>query len=211
MIKQHLGISPEDPKGECPQFEHDRDFNTALPSCKLKRMNSKLRLAFLMISFFYLPGALAWHEALPDRVNLDVLPVTASSSHYRGSGFGIALEKVNPKTENIFSIQGDLSFPFLQKRQGKPQMFGGPPDWNGALTLLTSVKPTVYVGGKVGASMLVEGGPVGFMALSFRIIPPKDPETWGFFTFATRQLDMGVFANGEIYAVIRLGFQIFRL
>jgi hypothetical protein len=49
------------------------------------------------------------------------------------------------------------------------------------------------------------------MALSFRIIPLKDPEEWGLFTFTTRQLDMGVFANGEIYAVIRLGFQIFRL
>jgi len=174
-------------------------------------MTSKLRLALIAFSFFQLPGAMAWHEALPDRINLDVLPVTASASHYRGSGFGIALEKVNLKTENIFSIQGDLSFPFFQKRQGKARMFDGPPDWNGALTLLTSVKPTVYVGGKVGASMLVEGGPVGFMALSFRIIPPKDPETWGAFTFATRQLDMGVFANGEIYAVIRLGFQIFRL
>ncbi len=170
-----------------------------------------LRLAVLLVPFFIFPSAMAWHEALPDRLNLDVLPLTASASHYRGSGLGLALEKVNLKTGNIFSIQGDLSFPFLQKRQGKSKMFDGPADWNGALTLLTSVKPTVYIGGKVGASMLVEGGPVSFMALSFRIIPLKDPEEWGIFTFTTRQLDMGVFANGEIYAVIRLGFQIFRL
>jgi hypothetical protein len=175
-------------------------------------MRSVRLLAFLaLFSLFMSPkGAWAWPEALPDRINLDILPVTASASHYRGAGFGIALEKVNLETGTITSIQGDLSFPFYQKRLGKPHLFDGPPDWNGALTLLTSIKPTLYVGGKVGASMLVDGGPVGFMALSFRVIP-KDPENWGFFTFTTRQLDAGVFANGEIYAVIRLGFQLYRL
>ncbi len=181
-------------------------------SCKLVSMRSvRLLVLFSLMAIFSAPAtSRAWPDALPDRVNLDVLPVTASASHVRGTGFGIALEKVNLETGMITSIQGDLSFPFYQKRLGKPHLFDGPPDWNGALTLLSSVKPTLYLGGKVGASMLVEGGPVGFMALSFRVIP-KDPENWGFFTFTTRQLDAGVFANGEIYAVIRLGFQLYRL
>ncbi len=169
----------------------------------------RLLLSFLVLCFSMLtPPSFALDSRVPDRLNFDLLPVVASATHVRGAGFGLSLEKINLEAGTITAIQGDLSFPFMQKRLGKNSLFGSPPDWNGSLNLMAEVKPTVYFGGKVGASMLVEDGPVAFMALSFRMIP-KDPESWGFFNFCTKQLDMGIFANRELYAVIRLGFQLY--
>ncbi len=169
----------------------------------------RLLLSFSVLCFFmFPPPSFALDSRVPDRLNFDLLPVVASATHVRGAGFGLSLEKINLEAGTITAIQGDLSFPFMQKRLGKNSLFGSPPDWNGSLNLMAEVKPTVYFGGKVGASMLVEDGPVAFMALSFRMIP-KDPESWGFFNFCTKQLDMGIFANRELYAVIRLGFQLY--
>ena len=162
----------------------------------------------LLLQFLLVFRAEALDSRIPDRLNLEILPMVASATHVRGVGLGISLEKINLETGTITAIQGDLSYPFMQKRMGKTAWFGGPPDWNGSLNLMTEVKPTIYLGGKVGASMLVSDGPVGFMALSFRMIP-KDPENWGFFNFCTKQLDMGIFANKELYAVIRLGFKLY--
>jgi hypothetical protein len=167
------------------------------------------RLLFILLfGLLISQTSMALSPHLPDRLNLDILPVTVSATHLRGFGLGLALEKVNEELESITSIQGELSFPVLQKRLGKNAFIDGPADFNGSLTLLAKVRPTLYIGGKVGASMLVPDGPVGMMAFSIRMIP-KDPESWGFFSFATRQLDMGIYANHEMYAAIRLGFQLY--
>lgn len=160
------------------------------------------------ILIFMSPKAHALSQHFPDRLNLDILPVTMSATHSRGAGFGFSLEKINHETETLTAIQGELSYPFMQKKSGRWVLLDGPPDFNGSLNLMAMLKPTIYFGGKVGASSLVSTGAVGFMALSFRVIP-KNPDQWGFFNFCTKQLDLGIFANRELYAVVRLGFKLY--
>ena len=174
----------------------------------MNTFNRKMLLASIFL--FVSPSALAFSSHIPDRLNFEILPVTMSATHQRGIGFGFSLEKINHETEILTAIQGDLSFPFMQKKSGKLIAFDGPPDLNGSLNIMAMIKPTIYFGGKVGASSLVPEGAVGFMALSFRVIP-KDPDHWGFFNFCTKQLDMGVFGNRELYAAVRLGFKLYHL
>ena len=171
---------------------------------------SRIQNCLVFLILFHIPGAYALSGHIPDRLNLDVLPVTMSATHSRGAGFGFSLEKINTETETLTAIQGELSFPFMQKKSGNWVIFDGPPDFNGSLNLMAMIKPTIYLGGKVGASSLVSSGAVGFMAVSFRVIP-KNPDDWGFFSFCTKQLDLGIFANRELYAAVRLGFKLYRL
>lgn len=172
----------------------------------------KMKMIMLLLPVFLMfsTEVLALSSHIPDRLNFELLPVTMSATHSRGAGFGFSLEKINHQTETLTAIQGDLSFPFMQRKSGKWVAFDGPPDLNGSLNIMAMIKPTLYFGGKVGASSLVQSGAVGFMALSFRVIP-KDPEHWGFFNFCTKQLDMGVFGNKELYAAVRLGFKLYQL
>jgi hypothetical protein len=166
-------------------------------------------LLLILQAFIFDTPANALDARVPDRLNFELLPMVSSATHVRGAGFGLSLEKVNAETGTITAIQGDLSFPFMQKRLGQTSMFGSTPDWNGSLNLMAEVKPTIHFGGKVGASMLVKDGPVGFMAVSLRMTPSEHPDQWGFFNFCTKQLDAGIFATRELYAVIRLGFQLY--
>jgi hypothetical protein len=172
-------------------------------------MMNSIMILFLILQAFFSAPANALDARVPDRLNFELLPMVSSATHVRGAGFGLSLEKVNAETGTITAIQGDLSFPFMQKRLGQNSLFGTPADWNGSLNLMAEVKPTIYFGGKVGASMLVKDGPVGFMAISLRMTPSEHPDQWGLFNFCTKQLDAGMFATRELYAVIRLGFQLY--
>lgn len=143
----------------------------------------------------------------PNGLNFELLPLTMSATHVRGLGFGFSLEKNEKEIDCITALQGDLSFPFMQKRNGSNALIGGNGDFNGSLTMLTAAKQNFYVGGKLGVSMLTAGGPIGFFAVSMRLTP-KDSDTAGFFSWVTRQIDFGAFANHELYGVVRFGFRL---
>jgi hypothetical protein len=152
-----------------------------------------------LLNFFSSLDVQAGH--LPDRLNLEILPVTMSATHPRGLGFGFSIEKLNKETKLITAIQSELSFPFLQRGHFRHT------DWNGSFTVLGPTSELFYIGAKVGVSVNYPDYQIGFMALSFRALPAEPHEKF-FFKWMTKQVDLGVMANKNLYAAVRLGFSI---
>lgn len=164
---------------------------------------TKNNFALACLGWLWVVFAQPAHAHLPNHANFELLPMTLSASHIRGMGFGFSLERLSDEDETLIALSTEVSFPLMQQRDASSRM-----DWNGAIAFMGALKPTLYMGAKVGASLNPIGGPIGFYALSLRILP-RDHSGFGFFQWVEKQIDIGIFGDKNLYAAVRLGFSLF--
>lgn len=128
--------------------------------------------------------------------------MTLSNGHQRGLGLGMSIEWLKPDEGTLAALSSEISWPLLQERDPLARV-----DWAGSFALMGAVHPTFFVGAKVGMNINAMGGPVGLLALSIRHLP-KDQSAFGFLQWVEKQIDIGLHANKNLYAAVRLGFSL---